>query len=148
MGLWCIPLRPIITNENEDTLVLDSTCGHHSTNTRYIVPPTTRIRDHLCASLDRENHTILNVYELPSIEHTIRYLHAAAGYPTKSTWLTAILAWKLQHLATCHYQECEQAFPTIRRDPTRTHEKPTPRHTFHQTTRSPHRTTTNPTTTT
>jgi hypothetical protein len=35
------------------------------------------------------NHTILNVYELPSIEHTIQYLHAA-GYPTKNTWLTAI----------------------------------------------------------
>jgi hypothetical protein len=89
-GLWRVPLRPIITNENEDTLVLDSTCGHHSTNTRYIVPPTMRIRDHLRASLERENHTILNVYELPSIEQTIRYLHAAAGYPTKSTWLTAI----------------------------------------------------------
>ena len=50
-GLWRVPLQPIITNENEDTLVLDYTCGHHSTNTRYKVPPTTRIRDHLRASL-------------------------------------------------------------------------------------------------
>jgi hypothetical protein len=28
-GLWHVPLRPIITNENEDTLVLNSICGHH-----------------------------------------------------------------------------------------------------------------------
>eukprot|EP00804_Cyclotella_cryptica_P015207 CCRYP_000733-RA/>CCRYP_000733-RA protein AED:0.43 eAED:0.26 QI:0/0/0/1/1/1/3/0/840 len=81
-GLWRVPLRPIITNENEDTLVLDSTCGHYSTNTRYKVPPTTRIREHLSASLEREKHTILNVCELPSIEQTVGYLHAAAGYPT------------------------------------------------------------------
>jgi hypothetical protein len=42
-GLWHIPLQPVIMNENDDTLVLDSTCGHHSTNTCYKVPPTTRI---------------------------------------------------------------------------------------------------------
>eukprot|EP00804_Cyclotella_cryptica_P014867 CCRYP_020386-RA/>CCRYP_020386-RA protein AED:0.51 eAED:0.20 QI:0/0/0/0.66/0.5/0.33/3/0/654 len=51
-GLWCVPLRPIITNENEDTLVLDSTCGHQSTNTRYKVPPITRIHDYSHASLE------------------------------------------------------------------------------------------------
>jgi hypothetical protein len=38
----------------------------------------------------REQHTILNIYELPSIEQTIRYLHASAGFPTKTTWLAAI----------------------------------------------------------
>jgi hypothetical protein len=89
-GLWHIPLQLIISNENEDTLVLDSTCGHHSTNTRYKIPPTTRIHDHLHISLEHENHTILNVYELPSIEQAIQYLHTAARYPTKNTWLTAI----------------------------------------------------------
>jgi hypothetical protein len=31
-----------------------------------------------------------SVYSLPSIRHTIRYLHAAAGFPTKDTWLKAI----------------------------------------------------------
>ncbi len=30
------------------------------------------------------------MYELPSIKPTIRYLHAAAGYPVKATWLKAI----------------------------------------------------------
>ena len=29
-------------------------------------------------------------YDLPSVPHLIAYLHAAAGYPVKSTWLTAI----------------------------------------------------------
>ena len=31
-----------------------------------------------------------NVYELPSVEPTIRYLHGAAGFPTKASWLKAI----------------------------------------------------------
>ena len=35
---------------------------------------------------------ISNVYELPSIKESIRYLHACAGFPTKATWLKAIRA--------------------------------------------------------
>ena len=31
-----------------------------------------------------------NVYTLPSIPQTIRYLHAAAGFPTKDSWIKAI----------------------------------------------------------
>jgi hypothetical protein len=34
--------------------------------------------------------TIANVYSLPSIVKTIRYLHAAAGFPAKDTWIKAI----------------------------------------------------------
>ena len=34
--------------------------------------------------------TICNVHGLPSTPTAIRYLHAAAGYPTKSTWIAAI----------------------------------------------------------
>ena len=29
---------------------------------------------------------IKHVYELPSLKTAIRYLHGAAGFPTKSTW--------------------------------------------------------------
>jgi len=41
-----------------------------------------------------------NVYELPSIEPNIRYLHGMAGFPTKTSWLKAIckgnyLSWPL-----------------------------------------------------
>ena len=31
-----------------------------------------------------------NVYELPSTEQGIRWMHAACGYPAKSTWIKAI----------------------------------------------------------
>ena len=89
-GLWRIPLRPITVNENTDTLILDSKCGLQSTHPRYHVPTPTHIREHLQASLQCDTEHILNVYELPSIEQSIRYLHAAAGFPTKSTWLAAI----------------------------------------------------------
>ena len=30
---------------------------------------------------------VANVYNLPSIPQTIKYLHAAAGYPVEDTWL-------------------------------------------------------------
>ena len=33
---------------------------------------------------------IHNVYELPNIERTIRYLHAASGFPTKSNLIKSI----------------------------------------------------------
>jgi hypothetical protein len=38
------------------------------------------------------NDHVQNVYDLPSVPSAIRYLHAAAGYPTKATWLKAIKA--------------------------------------------------------
>jgi hypothetical protein len=31
-----------------------------------------------------------NVYELPSFEPIVCYLHAAAGFPLEATWLKAI----------------------------------------------------------
>jgi hypothetical protein len=34
--------------------------------------------------------TAANVYSLPLIAQVIKYLHAAAGFPTKETWLKAI----------------------------------------------------------
>jgi hypothetical protein len=44
---------------------------------------------HLGKSAQRDH--IHNVYELPSVEPTIRYLHGAAGFPTRASWLKAIL---------------------------------------------------------
>ncbi len=32
------------------------------------------------------------MYDIPSINQTIKYLHAAAGYPVKDTWVKAINA--------------------------------------------------------
>ena len=50
---------------------------------------------------------IHNVYEIPSIEHTIRYVHAASGFPTKSTWIKSIhnrnyLTWPLITVTNVH----------------------------------------------
>ena len=38
----------------------------------------------------RNKETAANVYSLPSIPQTIRYLHASAGFPVKETWVKAI----------------------------------------------------------
>ncbi len=40
--------------------------------------------------LAHNNEYMHNIYELPSIEPTISYLCAAAGFPTKESWLRAI----------------------------------------------------------
>jgi hypothetical protein len=34
----------------------------------------------------------LNAHDLPSVLALVHYLHAAAGFPVKSTWLAAIKA--------------------------------------------------------
>eukprot|EP00804_Cyclotella_cryptica_P024317 CCRYP_015305-RA/>CCRYP_015305-RA protein AED:0.21 eAED:0.21 QI:0/0/0/1/1/1/2/0/741 len=106
-GLWRVPLRQITHNVNDDTLILDLPCGTKSLNTKCVVPSTEAVRNHLKSSKEREQHTILNVYELPSIEQTIRYLHAAAGFPTKTTWMAAIRrgnynTWPLITIANVH----------------------------------------------
>eukprot|EP00804_Cyclotella_cryptica_P020437 CCRYP_014425-RA/>CCRYP_014425-RA protein AED:0.04 eAED:0.02 QI:0/0/0/1/1/1/2/0/1218 len=106
-GLWRVPLRQLTRNINDDTLILDSPCGTKSRNTRYVVPSTEEISTLLAASSTREQHSILNVYELPSIQQAIRYLHAAAGFPTKRTWMNAIRhgnydTWPLVTIANVH----------------------------------------------
>jgi hypothetical protein len=42
------------------------------------------------SSLAHHREYIHNVYELPSLEPSICYLHAAASFPPKSTWLKAV----------------------------------------------------------
>ena len=100
--LWRIPLTSTIRNINTDTLLLDSPDGRNSLNALYKVPPVSAMLGHIDALRDRPppTHAINHVYELPSVEPAIRYLHGAAGFPTKSTWLKAIrkgnfLSWPL-----------------------------------------------------
>ena len=71
----------------------------------YDVLLSTKIFDHIELFNNdpaRPNTTeaINNVYELLSIERAVRYLHGAAGFPTKATWLSTIrkgkfLTWPL-----------------------------------------------------
>ena len=90
----------VTVHREEDVLI---TCqgapifvGVRDHNGRYRVPlmqhkghwqpriPTKRARKHL----EQAN----SVYDLPSTEQAIRWMHAVCGYPVKSTWLKAIKA--------------------------------------------------------
>ncbi len=54
----------------------------------------TKEQQHTSAAPSRaaplQHESAANVYSLPSISWVIRYLHAAAGFPTKDSWLKAI----------------------------------------------------------
>ena len=45
-----------------------------------------------------------NVYDLPSVEALVRYMHAAAGFPVMSTWLKTIKKRKFQLMARIDLQ--------------------------------------------
>ncbi len=96
------PPGPFITNLNMGTLILDHPSGHDSLNSMYTIETNQRAHKHVALQMCK-NHCqeyLHKVYELPSIEPTIRYLHGAAGFPTKASWLKAIrkgnyLSWPL-----------------------------------------------------
>jgi hypothetical protein len=44
------------------------------------------------AATDNEYKKVANVYNIPSINQTIKCLHAAAGYPVEDTWVKVINA--------------------------------------------------------
>jgi hypothetical protein len=101
-NLWRVPLVPIVTNLNTDTLILDHPSGQNSLNSMYTIKTNQLARDHVVLQMCK-NHCqeyLHNIYKLPSIEPTICYLHGAAGFPTKASWLKAIrkgnyLSWPL-----------------------------------------------------
>jgi hypothetical protein len=68
-GLWHFPLKTTIKNQTTDTSLLSKN-------------DSTMITEEIAA----------NVHDLPSTEQVIKYLHAAAGFPAKPTWLQAIRA--------------------------------------------------------
>ena len=63
--LWRIPQKDTILNENIDTIILDR---------------------------PNPGEAILHIFELPSTENTIKYMHAAAGFPVRETWIRAVRA--------------------------------------------------------
>ena len=107
--LWQIPLTSDVKNINTDTLLLDIPHGCDTLNSFYSIPPVSAMRRHIDAMRDRPPlaEAINHFYELPSVYPAIRYLHAAAGFPTKSTWLKAIrkgnfLFWPLVNMKNSH----------------------------------------------
>ena len=101
--LWRVPLQPCVTNLNTHTLLLDGPTGTESLNSIYSVPLTTKILSHLEVFnhiLPSSVEAINNVYDIPIIEPAIRYLHSAAGLPTKANCTKSIqkgnyLTWTL-----------------------------------------------------
>ncbi len=71
-GMWRVALLPTVSNVNTDTALLNR-------------PPT-----EFLPNRPLPTEAIHNVYELKTQPELVRYLHAAAGYPTKSTWVKAI----------------------------------------------------------
>ena len=90
--LWRIPLTSTVKNINTNTLLINSPNGRNSLNVLYSVPPAGTMLGHINAMRDRPppTHATNHVYELPSVEPSIRYLQGVAGFPTKSTWLKSI----------------------------------------------------------
>ena len=81
-------------------MLMDSPNGQHFLNSLYEFPRTTTMLEHLSVFMqDRPTpkEPIHHVYELPSIDIAVRYLHGAAGFPKKRTWLKVI--WKGNYLS-------------------------------------------------
>jgi hypothetical protein len=89
---WHVPLVTDVCNLNTDTILLDHPLGHSNLHAMYEVANTTLTCQHINAIpvLAHHQEYLHNVYELPSLEPTVRYLHAAAGFPLKATWLKAV----------------------------------------------------------
>ena len=64
-GVWRIPLKNTIFKKNMDTIIIDRP-----------IP----------------GEAISHIFELPSTENTIKYMHAAAGFPVKETRIRAVRA--------------------------------------------------------
>jgi len=95
--LWRIPLVKHVTNANTDTILCDR-------------PPTEFLPER-----PPPTEAVANVYELKTQPELIRYYHAAARFPTKPTWVTAIknrlfTSWPglTAKAATKHFPESEE----------------------------------------
>ena len=107
--LWRIPLTSDIININTDIFLLDIPDGRNTLNALYSVPPFRAMHCHIDAMRNRPlpGEAINHVYELPRVEPAIRYMDAAAGFPTKATWLKAIrkgnfISWPLVNVKNIH----------------------------------------------
>ena len=60
---------------------------------------------------ERTSLCVNSVYDLPSVKALVRYLHAAAGFPTKHTWLNAIKACNFDTWPGLTYSNASNYFP-------------------------------------
>ncbi len=65
------------------------------------------------ATEDGKQEKVNNVYNIPSIKEAIRYLHEAAGFPVKETWVEAIRAGNLITWLGITVKTVNQHFPEL-----------------------------------
>ena len=97
-GLWRVPLVPTMRKENVNNV---------NTQTALLSKPPTEF----LPNRPPPTEAVANVYELKTQPEMIRYYHAAAGFPTKPTWLAAI---KNNHYASwtgLTYEGVSKYFP-------------------------------------
>eukprot|EP00804_Cyclotella_cryptica_P005400 CCRYP_017081-RA/>CCRYP_017081-RA protein AED:0.42 eAED:0.42 QI:0/-1/0/1/-1/1/1/0/179 len=116
-GLWST-LTPNHLQHQQRYPHLGLSCGAKSLNTKCVVPSTEEMRL-IASSSAREQHSILNVYELPSIQQTIRYLHHQQ-VSAKTTWMAAIRHGNY-NTWPCNRCQRTQAFSPVRRNTTGAH---------------------------
>jgi hypothetical protein len=90
--LWHVPLLDNVWNENTHTILFDHPHMQDCLYSLYEVESTTTTQEHINAIMLQTigRKYIHNMYELPSIEPTIRYLHVVAGFLVEETWLKAV----------------------------------------------------------
>ena len=103
--MWWIPLQSHVINLNLHTLLINGATVQESINSLYTNPSSVTVLENIDLTNNNQARpsaaeTIHNVYKIPSIERTIQYLHAAAGFPTKYTLIKNIrngnyLIWPL-----------------------------------------------------
>ena len=117
--LWRIPIQTHIINLTTQTILPNGPTGVDSKNKRYVVPNTVAFLEQINLFTQEPAHppqtdTINNVYERPIIGRTVWYLHAAASFPTKVTWMKSIrngnyLSWPIINVQNVskHFPESE-----------------------------------------
>ena len=86
-----------------------------------------------------QDYTLLcnNAYDLQSVEATVKYLHAAARFAIKSTWLKAKKKWNFCHVVNHQHNNCQKVLSSWGWDLQRTHVPTMPKHLINQTQKHP-----------
>ena len=110
--MWRIPLVNFaITNDNLKKNLLNK--NFQPQDPLYLLPTITQMLEQINVFTEAPTDTINNVYELNSIERAVRYLHGAAGFTTKATWLKAIYNVTFISLTLINVKKCEHTFSRV-----------------------------------
>jgi len=112
VGLWRVPLVENPTNLDTDTLILDHPTKLASLNSMYEVITTTATQERISQLMGQATAVPCPREHINAIiEQTVRYLHAAAGHPTKHTWLKAIARGNYNSWPLINVQNVRKHFP-------------------------------------